>query len=109
MIEADQLDLGSYEVDIGRKQAQIRDDRLSDCLVCRFTSQECVIDGGIQIGLLDAKPRRGIALRIEVDHEGFLIGQSQPSGQIHGGGRLSDAALLIDDRKPSPDRHLLSL
>ena len=53
--------------------------------------------------LWHAKPRTGIALRIEVDHEHALADRRQGCAKIHRCRRLTHAALLIGDREHPKD------
>ena len=53
-----------------------------------------------------AEPRRGVRLRVEIDHERALAGLGEAGREIHGGGRLSDAALLVCERV-DPSGHAL--
>jgi hypothetical protein len=57
-----------------------------------------VIDRELQVLLIDTKPRRGIALRIQIDQEGLLLCQREARGQVHRGGGLPNPAFLVDDR-----------
>src|SRR5690606_10776281 len=40
---------------------------------------------------------REVALRVDVDKEHAVVAKRQPGGEVDGGGRLSDPALLIGD------------
>ena len=72
-LDADQLDLGSNQVDVRRKQPQSGYGGRLDGLLGRFPTQEHVIDGRMETALLDAQPCRRVALRIEVDQEGRTL------------------------------------
>ena len=58
----------------------------------------------VERALVDARSHRGIALRIQVDHQHALPDLAQAGGQIDGGGGLADAALLICDAENSSGR-----
>ena len=45
--------------------------------------------------LVDARAHGGVALRVEVDHQHALADLGQAGGQVDGGRRLADAALLV--------------
>ena len=40
---------------------------------------------------------RTVGLRVEIDQQRALLAQREPGGQVDGGGRLADAALLVGD------------
>ena len=46
---------------------------------------------------LDAQPAGGVALRIEIDEQHLGAGLGEAGGDVDGGGRLADAALLVGD------------
>ncbi len=48
--------------------------------------------------LVDAEPRAGIALRIEIDDEHAFADGGERRAEIDGGRRLADPALLIGER-----------
>ena len=50
---------------------------------------------------LDAEVGGGVGLRVEVEDADALAGLGQGGGEVDRGGRLADAALLVDDRDPS--------
>ena len=58
--------------------------------------------GGLAVRL-DAEVRGGVGLRVEVEDADALAALGQGRRQVDRGGRLADAALLIDDRDPSHD------
>ena len=47
--------------------------------------------------MLMPEARGGVALRIEVDHQHPVAEIGEAGGQVHGGRRLADAALLVGD------------
>ena len=47
---------------------------------------------------------RGIALGIEVDQQGALVGLGQTDGQVHRSGGLADPTFLIGNAKNSAQR-----
>ena len=47
----------------------------------------------------NAQRRGGIALRIEVEHEDAQTVHGQRGCEVHGGGGLPDATLLVRDRQ----------
>ncbi len=51
-----------------------------------------------QVLLLDAEPAGAVALRVDVNHEHFLLLQAQGRSKIDGCSRFAYAALLVDDR-----------
>src|SRR5438874_4345434 len=97
-LDSDELDLRSNEVDVRRQQPQAGHDGRPDRLLGRLPAQDDVIDRGMEAGLLDTEAGRRVALRVEVDEKSWALGESKPGREIDGGGRLSDAALLVHDR-----------
>ena len=53
---------------------------------------------------LDAQVGRGVGLRIKIQDADPPAALRQSRGQVDSGGRLADAAFLIDDRDPSHGR-----
>ena len=52
----------------------------------------------------NAEAGRGVALRIEIDHQHLLADRGERRAEIDGGRRLADAALLVGDgENPNPD------
>ena len=58
---------------------------------------ENVIGRDVALILGNAKPRAGIALRVEIDDKAALAGRGQGRAEIDRGRGLTDAALLISD------------
>ena len=58
-----------------------------------------VVDARRVRAVLDAERGRGVALRVEVDDEHPGAGPGQRCGEVDGGRRLADAALLVRDRQ----------
>ena len=52
----------------------------------------------VQRTLVDARARRRVALRIEIDQQHAALHRDQARGEIDAGRRLADAALLVGDR-----------
>src|SRR5438445_11643152 len=75
-------------------ELDIPNDRLADLAI----ADEDVVDGGTELILRNADAARGVPLRVAVDEERALFGGSEAGGEVHGGRRLSDAALLVRDR-----------
>src|SRR5215813_5818895 len=99
--DADELDLGSDEVDVGRQQSQPRHNCRPDRLLGGLSTEEYVVDRWMETGLLDSQTGRRVALRIEVDQKGRVLGQGEAGGKVHGRRSLPDAALLVHDREDS--------
>jgi hypothetical protein len=62
----------------------------------RFAGED-VIDGRLDISMVQTKPGRRVALRVEVDHQNACAGQGKVGADVHRGGRLPHSALLIGD------------
>jgi hypothetical protein len=60
-------------------------------------SHECVIE--MELGGDDPVGAAGIGLGIDIDEQGGPLGRRQGRGQVDGGRRLADPALLVDDGK----------
>ena len=56
-----------------------------------------LIGGELAVLAVDAQAGGGIALRVDVDHQGRLAHRGQGGAQIDGGGGLTDPAFLIGD------------
>ena len=54
---------------------------------------------GLAVG--DAQRGAGVALRVQIDDERLESLDGQRGGQVHRGGRLAHAALLVGDREKS--------
>ena len=57
--------------------------------------EQHVIDRHFQFALVHARSHRGIALRVQIDHQHALANLGQAGGQIDGGGGFADAAFLV--------------
>ena len=57
---------------------------------------EQVVDRQVELARVDAQADGERALRVEVDEQHPLPGLGQRGAQVDGGGRLADAALLVD-------------
>ena len=65
-----------------------------------------MVDRPLEPDLVDAQPRRGIALGVEINEEGPPLCQSESRGQIHGGSRLATppfwfaTAMILPKKSP---------
>ena len=98
MIAGRELLVHPGEVDCGRhtEQAGHLADRPYD-LSQRAVIDQHVVDGGDADVVIYIQCGRCVSLRVQVDHQDARAMLGQASGQIHGGGRLADAALLVGD------------
>ena len=71
--------------------------RMMASAIGRVADQD-VVDGRRRLVRLDADAARRVALGVAVDEERPLFGGGEAGGEIDGGRRLSDAALLVRDR-----------
>ena len=71
----------------------------SDSLVDIRLAHQHVIGGELAVCLRHAEPGRGIALRVEVDHQGRLADGGERGAEVDGGRGFADAALLVGDNK----------
>ncbi len=67
----------------------------------RDLADEHLVRRRCALAVLDAERGAGIALRIEVDHQNLQSLQRERGGDVDGGGRLADAALLVGDGEDS--------
>jgi hypothetical protein len=63
--------------------------------------EQRVIDGALELVPLEPEPAAGIPLGVHVDEEHLALGRGEARGEVDGGGRLADAALLIGDADDS--------
>src|SRR6185503_10636012 len=92
-----QLDFRAYEVHLRRDDAEEWELSREGRLTQRQAVQQDVVYRLPGLGLVDAETGRRITLRIEINQDGTPLRQRQSSSEVHGGGGLSHAALLIDD------------
>jgi hypothetical protein len=102
-----ELDLGAVEIATRRDQMQITQlggarHRFHDAM----PAQRVIY---VRLGAARAVCAGRVGLGVEVDQQGGALGGSQARGEIHGGRRLPDAALLIDDRVDPPRMGHLAL
>src|ERR671913_122526 len=64
-------------------------------LIHRFSTEEDMIDRGIELGFLYTEPGGGVALGIQVHQNRGALRQSQPGGETHRRCGLPNATLLI--------------
>ena len=96
----DELDLRAREVDRGRRAVQARHlPGRPDHLGQRAVLDQHVVDGRDAHVVVHVQRGRRIALRIQVDDQDAQAVLSQAGGQVDGGGRLADPALLVGDRQ----------
>src|SRR5215467_1152323 len=66
-----------------------------------------MIDRRVKAVLFHTKPRRGVALRVEINKEGWAPSQGKACGEINRRRCLADASLLINDGYRSSDLSFL--
>jgi hypothetical protein len=101
-LEALLAPLDVYQLHLGAGQFAVGSQQLVAALFCRHRRlahrgrfQQHVVHRELELALVHARAHGGIALRVEVDHEHTLADLGQARGQVHGGGGLADAALLV--------------
>jgi hypothetical protein len=62
-------------------------------------AEQHVVGAALDLGLRVPDAARGVALRVHVDEEHALLGDGEARREVHGGGRLADAAFLVRDRE----------
>ena len=67
--------------------------------------QQDVIDRAVEVAGVDAQAGRGVPLGVEVDHQHPVAELGERGAQVHGGGRLAHAPLLVGDGEDPGQRH----
>jgi hypothetical protein len=95
----DQLDLAADQVAVRRDQKKMRQVRTDHFQVLERDrlGHRIVERSALRIGL-ESEGTGGIRLWIGVDQQNRAFGDGQCGGEVHGGGRLADTALLVHDR-----------
>jgi hypothetical protein len=94
---AGELNLGAGEVGAGGRDAQVVDRRRQRHVGQRDApAQHAVHRQRGRIGG-DAQSAARVALRVEIDEQGGKPGLGEAGGDVHRGGRLAHAALLVGD------------
>jgi hypothetical protein len=94
ILRAGDLHFGAGEVEIAGNQPEMIDSRGDDGVLHVLGAEQGAIDA-VLIDRLEAKGTGRIGLRIEIDEQHTNAAGSQAGCEIHRGGRLRDAALLI--------------
>ncbi len=88
----DQFDLGTGQVEAGRGDEEVLDGRRLDAVLQRHLVHDHVVHRRFNAAVLDAEPRRGIPLWIEVDDECAKTEFGKARSQVDRGGGLADAS-----------------
>ena len=105
---AHELELCGRQIDIARQQVEILDIRVHDHFVdMTMLVGDQVVDGEFKCAWVDPEGDGDCPLRIEVDEEHTSAVAGEGRAEAHGGGRLSDATLLVHHRDDArrPMRH----
>src|SRR6185295_8043099 len=97
---ADQFGFDFRQGNRRRGDHQVRNPvrRTEDALDLPVVFREDVVDGALQA--VDVQEGHGaVRLRVEIDEQGAQTFGGQGRGEIDGGGRLSDATLLVGNRE----------
>jgi hypothetical protein len=70
-------------------------------------AQQDVVRRAVKVRACDADAARRVPLRVAIDKERSPFGHGEAGGEVHGGSRLSDAALLVCDRDDAGHGSLL--
>src|SRR5262249_41099257 len=81
----------------GRRHEEARRPGGHDDVVERHLLDERLGDGALAGARREAERRGRAALDVEVDEQRAQAAARQPGGEVRGGGRLADAALLVRD------------
>ncbi len=90
----DQFDLGTGELAVRRHHVEAAVGAHAH-LVDRLVADQHMVDGLLEAGLVDAAPRRRVALRIEVDQQHAALGRGQAGSEIDARGGLADPTFLV--------------
>jgi hypothetical protein len=96
-LDPGQLHRGTGEVAAGRHQPEVVGARRPRRLGDRDVAGQAVVGGGVQV-LSGADGGGRVSLRIEVDEERLIPVRGRAGGEVDGGRRLADAALLVRHR-----------
>ena len=108
----DQLDLGAGEVDGRRDDEEVLHARRLDAVSSGRVVHDHVVDRALDVAVADAEAGRRVALGVEVDHEDPVAELGERRAEVHRGGGLADATLLVGDRDDPRElerRHRLGL
>jgi hypothetical protein len=94
-LEADQLDVGAYEVLIGGDEAEAFAVGGDDGFFGGDVAEEDVVEAGVVGVFGDSKTCGGIALRVGIDDEDAEVIGGEGGSQIDGGCGFSDSAFLV--------------
>src|SRR5215207_4862292 len=99
------LEFHAEEIEGGGRHVKAGHRRLGDGAVQLGLAGEHVIGRETATLAVDAEPRRGIALRVEIDDQNLLANGSERRAEVDRGRGLADAALLVREREhPRPGR-----
>ena len=94
-----ELDRGAGELGLGRDQEEVRERGRLRELADGDAVEQVVAGGAVRP---HPEPRGRVRLRVEVDDERALTGLGEARGEVDGGRRLADAALLVRERIDLP-------
>ena len=95
---AGELAIGGHEIEAaGRRQRRAR---RRSCARRAAPGRRCASS----VRLSSAGAGGGVALRIEIDQQHAALHRGEARGEVDGGGRLADAALLVGDRDDARHR-----
>ena len=104
LLDPDQLDLGADQVYVGWQELEMREVGGEQSLAEGLGAQQHVIDGWIQVGLLDSQSAGGVALRIKINDQGGAVREGETGRKIHSRGGLADPAFLVHHRNGLANR-----
>src|SRR5262249_26039869 len=93
----EQLVLDGREVLARRRDVQRRYLRPRNDVGDVGLADEGVVDGALDGTRRDPDATRGIGLPVQIDEQRASFGRGETRGKVDGGGRLTDATLLIGD------------
>ncbi len=100
-VEGDELDVGAEEIFVGRDDGEeVELGGLESVGSSEVAHQDLVGVGTVRVAE-EAEAAGSVGLWVAVDQEGWGLVRGERGGEVDGGGRLADAALLVGDRDDS--------
>ncbi len=100
-VEGDELDVGTEQILVRRDDGEVLEfGGLESLLGGEFAHQDLVGVGAVGVAQ-EAEAAGSVGLGVAVDQEGWGLVRGERRGEVDGGGRLADSALLVGDRDDS--------
>ena len=100
-VEGDELDVGAEEIFVRRDDGEeVEGGRVKSVGGGELAHEDLVGAGAVGIAE-EAEAAGGVGLGVAVDQQSWGAMRGERGGEIDGGGRLADSALLVGDRNDS--------